>query len=56
MVDKSFINNLRTSVRPLAFVSELSEAALSVGINPNDRLMNSMLSENVWINIDAINP
>lgn len=46
--------NFRTSVSPLHSAASISSAALSVGISPDDRLINFMLSEIGFINNEVI--
>ena len=51
---KPLIDNFRTSVSPLHSAASISSAALSVGISPDDRLINFMLSEIGFINNEVI--
>ena len=43
---------MRNSFSILVSASSISEVVLSVGINPDERLINSILPENELINID----
>ena len=43
---------MRNSFSILVSASSISEVVLSVGINPDERLINSVLPENELINID----
>ena len=43
---------MRNSFSILVSASSISEVVLSVGINPDERVINSILPENELINID----